>query len=253
MQSGWGEGVHLTDLTDTYAAFNLAGPQARATLEKLTGRDLANASFPYMRVRRARVAGVPCRLLRIGFTGELSYEIHCPAACGLHVWEALMEAGAEFGILPFGVEAQRVLRLEKGHIIVGQDTDALTDPFAANMEWAVKLDKKDFLGKRSLLRISSSGPGQSLVGFKTARAGFVPDEGLQVVEPVPRGRPQIVGWITSCRFSPTLQETIGLCWLPAALAARNGASFSIYADGRLEDARVFHGPFYDPEGERLRA
>ena len=252
MQSGWGEGVHLTDLTDSFAAFNLAGPRARATLEKLTGRDLSNAAFPYMRVRRARVAGVLCRLLRIGFTGELSYEIHCPAAFGVHVWEALMEAGAEFGILPFGVEAQRVLRLEKGHIIVGQDTDALTDPFAANMEWAVKLDKKDFLGKRSLLRISGSGPKQSLAGFKTERPGFVPDEGLQVVEPGPGGRPQIVGWISSSRFSPTLQEAIGLCWLPAAVAARNGASFSIYAGGRLEAARVFHGPFYDPGGERLR-
>ena len=252
MQSGWGEGVHLTDLTDTFAAFNLAGPLARATLEKLTRRKLANAAFPYMRVRRARVAEVLCRLLRIGFTGELSYEIHCPAAYGLHVWEALMEAGAEFGILPFGVEAQRVLRLEKAHIIVGQDTDALTDPFAANMEWAVKLDKKDFLGKRSLLRISRSGPRQSLVGFKAERPGFVPDEGLQVVEPRSGGRPQIVGWITSCRFSPTLQETIGLCWLPAAVASRNGASFSIYAGGRLEGARVFHGPFYDPGGERLR-
>ena len=147
MQSGWGDGVHLTDLTDSFAAFNLAGPRARATLKKLTGRNLSNAAFPYMRVRPARVAGVRCRLLRIGFTGELSYEIHCPAAYGVHVWETLMEAGAEFGILPFGVEAQRILRLEKTHIIVGQDTDALSDPFAANMEWAVKLDKEDFLGE----------------------------------------------------------------------------------------------------------
>ena len=135
---------------------------------------------------------------------------------------------------------------------MGQDTDALTDPFAANMEWAVKLDKKDFLGKRSLLRISASGPSQSLVGFKTARPGFVPAEGLQVVESGSGGRPQIAGWITSCRFSPTLKETIGLCWLPAEVAARNGASFSIYAEGKLESARVFHGPFYDPDGERLR-
>ena len=252
MQSGWGDGVHLTDLTDSFAAFNLAGPRARATLKKLTGRNLSNAAFPYMRVRPARVAGVRCRLLRIGFTGELSYEIHCPAAYGVHVWEALMEAGAEFGILPFGVEAQRILRLEKTHIIVGQDTDALSDPFAANMEWAVKLDKEDFLGKRSLLRISNRGPRQSLVGFKTDRPDFVPAEGLQIVEAQARGRPEIVGWITSSRFSPTLQEPIGLCWLPPDVAARNRASFSIYADGKLESAQVFHGPFYDPEGERLR-
>ena len=166
LQSGWGEGIHLTDLTDTYSAFNLAGPQSRAVLEKLTDRNLTNRAFPYMRIRSAEIAGVPCQLLRLGFTGELSYEVHCPSGYALHVWEALMEAGSEFGIAPFGVEAQRILRLEKGHIIVGQDTDAMSDPLSANMAWAVKLDKPDFLGKPSLTRISAEGPKQLLVGFK---------------------------------------------------------------------------------------
>ena len=114
LQSGWGEGIHLTDLTDTYSAFNLAGPQSRAVLEKLTDRNLTNRAFPYMRTRSAKIAEVPCQLLRLGFTGELSYEVHCPSGYALHVWEALMDAGSEFGIVPFGVEAQRILRLEKG-------------------------------------------------------------------------------------------------------------------------------------------
>ncbi len=252
LQSGWGEGVHLTDLTETFSAFNLAGPQSRALLQKLTELNLANDAFPYMHIRTAEVAGVPCRLLRIGFTGEISYEIHCPSGYALHLWEALMEAGDEFGIAPVGVEAQRVLRLEKAHIIVGQDTDALSDPFSANMEWAVKLDKRDFLGKRSLMRISTEGPKQRLVGFKMASPNVVPDEGLQIVMPGTNEKLEIIGWVTSSRFSPTLGEAIGLCWLPADLAAQNGASFTIYKNGNLEGARVHHGAFYDPEGERLR-
>jgi sarcosine oxidase subunit alpha len=252
LQSGWGEGVHLTDLTDTYSAFNLAGPQSRAVLEKLTERNLANKAFPYMRIRSAKIADVTCRLLRIGFTGELSYEVHCPSGYALHVWEALMDAGREFGIVPFGVEAQRVLRLEKAHIIVGQDTDAMSDPLSANMAWTVKLDKPDFLGKPSLMRIFAEGPKQLLVGFKMVDPDVVPAEGLQIVAPEADGRLEIIGWVTSSRFSPTLEEGIGLCWLPADIASQNGESFTIRMDGYLKEARVHHGAFYDPDGERLR-
>ena len=252
LQSGWGEGIHLTDLTDTYSAFNLAGPQSRAVLEKLTDRNLANKAFPYMRIRSAKIADVPCRLLRIGFTGELSYEVHCPSGYALHIWKALMEAGSEFGITPFGLEAQRILRLEKVHILVGQDTDAMSDPLSANMAWAVKLDKPDFLGKPSLMRISAEGPKQLLVGFKMVEPSVVPDEGLQIVETEADGRLKIVGWVTSSRFSPTLEESIGLCWLSPDIASQNGASFTIWLDGHLAEARVHHGAFYDPDGERLR-
>ena len=252
LQSGWGKGIHLTDLTDTYSAFNLAGPQSRSVLEKLTDLNLTNRAFPYMRIRSAEIAGVPCQLLRLGFTGELSYEVHCPSGYALHVWEALMEAGSEFGIAPFGVEAQRILRLEKGHIIVGQDTDAMSDPLSANMAWAVKLDKPDFLGKPSLTRISAEGPKQLLVGFKMVEPNVGPDEGLQIVESEADGQLKIVGWVTSSRFSPTLEESIGLCWLPPDIASQNGASFMIRMDGHLAEARVHHGAFYDPAGERLR-
>ena len=250
VQSGWGAGVHVRNVSESYAAFNLTGPQARAVLAKLTDVELDNKAFPYMHVCSGQVAGAPCRILRIGFTGEISYELHCPAGYGLHLWEALMEAGAEFGIAPFGVEAQRILRLEKGHIIVGQDTDALSDPLGANMAWAVKLNKKDFLGKPALERIERDGPRQRLVGFKMARPGVVPDEGLQIVERNAQGQLDIVGWVTSCKHSPSLGEVIGLCWLPVQVAAQEGAPFSIYMNEREEEARVFHGPFYDPDGER---
>ena len=254
-QSGWGEGVHVTDLTETNGAINLAGPRSREVLAALTDLDVSNAAFPYMHTRQALVAGVPCRLLRIGFTGELSYEIHCPASQTQHVWDALMQAGQAHGIRAFGLEAQRVLRLEKAHIIVSQDTDAATDPLSADMSWAVKLDKDDFLGKRSLTRLSGSEPRQKLVGFKMVQPGVVPEEGLQIVNRAADGRMTIIGWVSSSRFSPTLKESIGLCWLPGDLASQAGASFAIrLQDGAgLAEARVHHGPFYDPQGERLRS
>ncbi|MSR81870.1 MAG: FAD-dependent oxidoreductase [Candidatus Latescibacteria bacterium] len=251
MQAGWGKGVHATDLTEAFAAFNLAGPQSRAVLQQLTQTDLGNEAFPYMHARHALVAGVPCRLLRLGFTGELSYEIHCPSGYGLHLWEALMAAGTPFGISPFGVEAQRVLRLEKAHIIIGQDTDALADAFSAGLEGMVKMDKPDFLGKRALMRVADTGVQQRLTGFKMAQSGTVPEEGLQIVERR-QGKLEILGWITSSRFSPTLGEIIGLCWLPAALAEQNGEEFTIFREGALLEARVHHGAFYDPQGERVR-
>ena len=252
-QSGWGDGVHVTDLTEARAAVNLAGPASREVLQKLTSRDLSKAKFPYMRARRARIAGLSCLVLRIGFTGELSYEIHGPAGGGQYLWEALMEAGADHGIRPFGIEAQRILRLEKGHLIVGQDTDALSDAISADSGWAVKLEKDDFLGKRALTRVAETGPKQRLVGFRMTRDDAAVEEGLQIVTRRSGGGFDIIGWITSCRRSPTLGGIIGLCWLPADLAGEEGTSFSVYAGGRLEEGRVHHGAFYDPAGERLRS
>src|SRR6202008_1407073 len=105
--------------------------------------------FPYLGVREATVAGIKALLLRVGFVGELGYEIHVPASQGEALWDALMEAGREFNIRPFGVEAQRVLRLEKGHIIVSQDTDGLTNPLEADMPWALAKTKPFFVGGRS--------------------------------------------------------------------------------------------------------
>jgi sarcosine oxidase subunit alpha len=251
VQSGWGDGVHLTNVTEAYAAFNLAGPESRAVLEKITDADVSNEAFPYMHVRQLDLAGVSCRVMRIGFTGELSYEIHCPSGYGFYVWQKLMEAGESFNILPFGVEAQRVLRLEKAHIIVGQDTDALTDPIMADMSWAVKLDKDNFLGQRPLARVADEGPKQKLVGFKMID-DVVPEEGLQIVTQGADGRLDIIGWVTSSRYSPTLNENIGLCWLPAETAEQPGATFTIRRNGGMVKAAVHHGSFFDPKGERLR-
>lgn len=259
VQSGWGEGVQVTSVSEGKAAFNLAGPHSRNLLEKLVAQpaELSNEAFPYMALREIDVAGVPCRLMRIGFTGELSYEVHVPASYALGVWQAILNAGAEFGISPFGVEAQRILRLEKAHIIVGQDTDPLTDPLMADMAWAIKMKKPDFLGKRAISRIAENGVRQKLVGFKMLNHDVTPEEGLQIVREVPVSdyHPiglEIIGWICSCRFSPTINEVIGLCWLPTEMAEEAGTEFTIRREGKLIRAQVHHGAFVDPSGGRLK-
>ncbi len=256
-QSGWGEGVHACSVSEGTSAFNLAGPRSRETLAKLTDADISNENFGYMRWMAMEIAGVPCRVMRIGFTGEQSFEIQVRASQAQGVWKALMEAGKQFDIMPFGVEAQRILRLEKAHIIVGQDTDALADPLSANQAWAVKMDKPDFLGKRSIARIAEHGIKQKLVGFKVADKSITPEEGLQIVREVPKSEKypvgqQIIGYITSCRLSPTLNEVIGLCWLPVEIAEKAGTTFNIRRSGTFIEGMVHHGAFYDPDGGKLR-
>ena len=146
----WGLEVILVNATSTYCAMNLAGPLARKILQPLTDINLDQETFPYLGIREGTVADVPARLSRVGFVGELGYEIHLPADGSVTAWDAMMEAGKDYSIRPFGVEAQRMLRLEKGHIIVSQDTDGLTQPFEAGMNWAVKMEKPFFVGQRSL-------------------------------------------------------------------------------------------------------
>ena len=242
---GTGWDVRITNVTAGYGAMNVAGPRARDLLAKLTGEDLSTAAFPYMSCRESDVAGAPSVLLRIGFVGETGWEIHTPAELAEGVWTRLLEAGREFGAAPFGVEAQRLLRLEKRHVIIGVDTDALTSPYEAGLGWAVRLDKEDFVGKRALTRAARNAGPERLVGF-TLNGPGVPDDGSAVVL---EGR--IAGRVTSCRHSPHRQAAIGLAWVPAA-SAMEGARIQIRVQGVPIDATVTLQPFYDPEGSRLR-
>ncbi|HEX6302969.1 MAG TPA: glycine cleavage T C-terminal barrel domain-containing protein, partial [Anaerolineales bacterium] len=244
--AAWDYQLDLFNVTTDYAAVNLAGPRARETLQKLVAIELSNLAFPYMHLQQAQVAGIPARLMRIGFVGELGYEIHIPAQYGDFLWEALMAAGSEFGIMAFGVEAQRVLRLEKGHLIVGQDTDALTDPFGAGLGWSVKLDKGDFIGKAMLAFRRQRGLRDQLVKFEMLDPAVVPGEGEQIVE---SGR--FIGRVTSARYSPTLEKSIGMAWVPVSKATP-GAKLSVRVNGSSQEVLVVARPFYDPEGSRLR-
>jgi sarcosine oxidase subunit alpha len=186
---------------------------------------------------------------RIGFTGELSYEIHAPAAYGLHLWETLLKEGADFGVAPFGIEAQRIMRLEKGHFIIGQDTDGLTQAYGAGVGSLVKLDKDDFIGKSELTWTSDRGDYQLLVGLQPADGSVVPDEGCQIVE----GDREIVGRITSSRMSPTLGRSICLGFVEPRLVTPGTMVTVLLVDGRRLPVRVMeHHAHYDPDGDRLR-
>jgi sarcosine oxidase subunit alpha len=244
----WGMDVHITDMTQGLSAVNLAGPKAREIMAALTDLDCTNEAFSYMDAKRAPIAGVSCLIMRIGFVGEVGYEIHFPAALGEHVWDAILAAGEPHGLRPFGLEPQRILRLEKQHILIGQDTDSESTPFGASMSWIVKLDKEqDFIGRWALEHYAKLDAPTTLVGF-TLPDGDVPAEGSVVV--VDGGTP--AGQVTSARYSPELAHTIGMAWVPSALAS-DGASITISDAGRTFRAEVRTKPFYDPEGEVLRS
>jgi sarcosine oxidase subunit alpha len=214
----------------------------------LTDLDCSNEAFAYLDGKRARVAGVPSLILRIGFVGEVGYEVHFPAAYGQDVWDAILQAGAEHGIRPFGLEPQRILRLQKQHVLVGQDTDSESTPFGAAMPWIVKLDKdEDFIGKWALEHAAEHPSETTLVGF-TLPDGDVPTEGAAVLDE--RGEP--IGQVTSARRSRQLGQVIGMAWVPTAQAA-DGAQVTISDDRRTLHASVVTKPFYDPEGEVLRS
>ncbi len=242
----WGLDVQVINVSGAYAAVNLAGPRAREVMQRLTDIDVSPQALPYLMSARGPIAGVPALILRIGFVGELGYEIHFPSAYGEHVWDRIMDAGKDLGIAAFGVEAQRILRLEKQHIIVGQDTDALSDPYGAGMGWLVKLDKPDFLGRRAVAEVKEQGPLERLVGF-TVEEGDPPPEGASVID---QGRP--VGRVCSSRWSDLRKGGVGMAWVPAGWA-EDGRPLEIAYDGRRARGRIYLKPFHDPEGKRLRS
>jgi sarcosine oxidase subunit alpha len=244
----WGLDCTLVNVTGHRAAFNFAGPSSRGILQQLTDIDLRDEAFPYLAVRSGQVAGAPARLMRVGFVGELGFEIHVAAGRGPEVWETLHSAGLPLGLRPFGVEAQRVLRLEKGHFIVGQDTDGLTDPLEASAMWAVAMKKPFFVGQRSLRILQARGPRQKLVGIELAETAPLPKECHLIID-----KGAIAGRVTSVTHSRALNKSIGLAMLSPDLA-QVGRDIHIRTDnGDMLAARVAAPPFYDPKNVRQKA
>jgi sarcosine oxidase subunit alpha len=246
LNASWGLDCALVNVTGHRAAINVAGPASRALLQPLTDVPLDDVSFPFLGVRSGLVAGIAARLLRVGFVGEIGYEIHVASSAAPRLWQALQNAGSAHGARPFGVEAQRVLRLEKGHFIVGQDTDGLTDPFEANAAWAVNMQKPFFVGQRSLKILRKRGPRQKLMGVEFADAARLPKECHLVID-----NGAIAGRVTSVVFSRTLNKAIGLAMLAPHFTP--GSSLQIRGDGgEMLQARVAPLPFYDPQNLRQR-
>ena len=243
----WRLDVDIAAVTAAYAGVNVAGPRSRDVLATLeTDIDLSAAAFPYMNVRSGQLAGIPVRILRVGFVGELGFEIHAPSEMGEALWDRLIEAGKPFGMRPFGVEAQRVLRLEKGHIIVGQDTDGLTHPGECGMEWALSKKKPFYIGKRSIDLQMAKGVQRQLVGFTLVEPDApCPKECHLVID-----GDRITGRVTSAVHSPSLGKVVGLAYVPPG-TSELGSRFAIRIEGgRMIEAEVVAIPFYDPKNAR---
>jgi sarcosine oxidase subunit alpha len=244
----WDFRVFTQDVTEQYAQFAVAGPRARAVLEALGGPDLSAAAFPFMSSQPAVLGGIRCRIHRISFTGELSYEIAVAASRGLELWERLVAAGA----VPYGTEAMHVLRAEKGFIIVGDETDGTVVPRDLGMDWIVSKKKADFIGRRGLERSFLAAPGRKeLVGLETLdpRQGL-PDGAHAVEGRRGDGHARMLGHVTSTYWSPTLGRHIALGLI------RNGRArmgevlvFSTSAADTVR-ARVVDPCFFDREGSR---
>ncbi|WP_349369722.1 sarcosine oxidase subunit alpha family protein [Salinarimonas sp.] len=256
LQTEWPDlNVFLTSITEQWAVIALQGPKAREILSTLVSDiDLSNEAFPHMSVREGYICGVPTRLMRVSFTGELGFEINVPADYGRAVWEAVYEAGRPFGITPYGTETMHVLRAEKGFIIVGQETDGTVTADDVGLGGMVSKVKADFVGKRSLSRpdVVASGRKQ-LVGLVTEDPSELLDEGAQIVldptapKPVP-----MLGHVTSSYVSPAAGRTIALA-LVADGRARMGETVHVTTMRGFARATITETVFVDPKGERVNA
>jgi sarcosine oxidase subunit alpha len=254
LQTEWPDlDVWLTSITEQWAVIALNGPNVRKLIEPfIEGIELSKEAFPHMAIREGRIFGVPTRLFRVSFTGELGFEVNVPSRYGLAVWERLMEAGTEYDIVPYGTESLHVLRAEKGYIIVGQETDGTQTPFDAGMAWAIGKNKSDFVGKRSLDRPDMLLPNRKqLVGLLTGDPKYVLEEGAQIVaEKTPSPAMKMIGHVTSSYWSETLHRSIALAVVEGG-RARLGAELYVPMPDGIHQVRVVDPVFYDPEGERL--
>jgi sarcosine oxidase subunit alpha len=251
LQTEWSElSVWLTSTTEQWAVIAVQGPESRAVLDGLIeGIDLT--SMPHMSVADGRICGVPLRLFRVSFTGELGYEVNVPADYGLAVWEAIFAAGEARGITPYGTEAMHVLRAEKGYIIVGQETDGTVVPDDVGLAWMLSASKPDFVGKRSLMRAAlRASHRKQLVGLTTRDPRRVLEEGAQVKVAASPSSSRPLGHVTSAYYSANLQRSIALA-LVAGGRARVGEVLHVPTPEGEIPVEVCAPVFYDPQGKRL--
>ena len=255
LQTEWPElDVYLTSVTDHFATISVCGPNSKKIVKKvIPDLDLSDEEFPHMSFKNAKIDNIKCRVMRISFTGEQSYEINIQANFGKSVWEKCMEAGKEFNITPYGTETMHLLRAEKGFIIVGQDTDATLTPIDLQMDWIVSKKKYDFIGKRSLYRSDTIREDRKqLVGIVTEDPREVLEEGAQIVADVSKKPVEMLGHITSSYFSPNLNKSIAL---GVVKGGKNmlGKKLFIPMKNKIINVEVADPVFLDKENKRLNA
>lgn len=254
LQTEWPDlRVHLTSVTDHWATFPVVGPRSREVIGAVfPDVDVDNAAFPFMTWRDTHLDGVPVRLARVSFSGELAFEVNVGAWHAPAVWERLIAAGEPHGITPYGTETMHVLRAEKAYPIIGQDTDGTVTPHDLGMGWAVSKKKPDFLGKRSFARAENLRPDRKqLVALLPADPGVLLPEGSQVVDVAELPEPPVpmLGHVTSSYHSVALARTFALALVKAG-RSRIGDTVHVPVGDALVPAVIAEPVVFDPEGAR---
>ncbi|MEJ2038120.1 MAG: FAD-dependent oxidoreductase [Desulfosarcinaceae bacterium] len=246
---GWD--FHLVNLTDALGVINISGPNARKVLAKVADADVDNEAFPFGGYREFTISGtIPVRAMRLGFVGELSFELHAPSSYMPALWQLLEEAGREFGLRNFGVEAQNVLRMEKGHVILGQESEQRTSllDLGLGFLWDRKKADAKTVGAAALHQMESAAGRLRLVGIRMEDPQRAPLDGALIVDQ------RIRGYVCTARKSFTLDQAVGMALVEDDLSAE-GSRLEIFEDecnGKRLYARVAPMPFYDPDGKRMR-
>ncbi len=254
-QTEWSDlDVYFNSVTDHWATTTISGPNSRKLLAELVDDvDLDNEAFKYMEWRECTVAGIPARVFRISFTGELSYEVNVQANYGMYVWTKMFEHGAKYNLTPYGTETMHILRAEKGFIIAGQDTDGSVHPYDLNMGWAVSMQKPfSFIGKRGMAREDCVRENRKqLVGLKTKDPTLVIPEGSQAVNDPKQAIPMdMLGHITSSYWSANLGCSIAMGYIKGGIDRMGETVYYPQADGSVIEAEICSYIFLDPKGER---
>ncbi|MDO5630703.1 MAG: sarcosine oxidase subunit alpha family protein [Paracoccus sp. (in: a-proteobacteria)] len=248
----WDWQVYTANLTEQFAQIAVAGPKARVLLERLGGMDLSAETLPFMGWAEGELAGIPVRIYRISFSGELSFEIATPANRGLELWQALHQAGADLGVVPYGTEAMHVMRAEKGFIMIGDETDGTVIPQDLGLNWAISKKKPDYIGKRAQMRSHMTDPDRwQLVGLESVDGRMIPDGAYAVAEGVNgNGQRNTQGRVTSTYQSPTLGRPIAM-GLVLRGPQRMGEVLEFpVPGGQAIKARIVDPVFYDKEGTK---
>ncbi|MFM2355836.1 MAG: hypothetical protein RLZZ528_1572 [Pseudomonadota bacterium] len=248
----WDWKVYVANVTEQFAQVAVVGPNARKLLEKLGGMDVSAETLPFMTWKEGTLGGFRARVFRISFSGELSYEIAVPASEGLAFWETLVEAGQEFGAMPYGTEALHIMRAEKGFIMIGDETDGTVIPQDLGLDWAISKKKPDYLGKRAQERSHmASAERWKLVGLETVDGSVIPDGAYVVAEGFnANGQRNVQGRVTSTYHSPTLGKGIAMGLVRRGPERLGEVVEFPTTGGRVVRARIVSPVFYDPEGAK---
>ena len=246
--------VYMNSITEQYATFNISGPKTRNIIEKVFPEvNFSNEAFPFMTFQFHEYEDTPIRILRASFTGEMGYEIYVPSNQAVKIWEKIISFGKEFGLMPYGTETMHLLRAEKGYIIVGQDTDGSITPLDLGLDWMIGKSKKDFLGKRSLIRSDTVRKDRKqLVGILPTNKNEKLEEGQHIIlDKEIRIPTPMLGHITSCYQSPTLGHNFALAVIKNGQSLIGTKAFASTPELKTIEVEIVEPIFYDKENTKL--